>query len=96
MPNTEINPQSRPALAPKVRLQTDQVTGKTVLLYPEGLLQLNSTAQAVVSRCDGKISVDDILCSLGEEYEVGVETLRSDVSEIFSELHQRRLLVFNL
>ena len=47
--NTVIDLQSRPALAARVRLQTDPVSGEPVLLYPEGLLLLNATAHAVAS-----------------------------------------------
>ena len=77
-------------------MQKDPVTGEPVLLYPEGLLQLNPTAEAVVRCCDGKTSVSQILYSLGEEYEVSVETLRADLCEILSELKQRQVIVFNL
>src|SRR3954452_6125009 len=37
-----------PRLAAKVRVQTDRVCCGTVLLYPEGVLVLNSTGAAVV------------------------------------------------
>ena len=35
-----IDAQSRPALAPGTRLQTDRVTGDPVLLSPEGILKM--------------------------------------------------------
>ena len=34
----------RPKLSSRARLQTDKVTGKPVLLYPEGVLMLNLQA----------------------------------------------------
>src|SRR5262249_51895692 len=36
---------ARPQLARGVRLQIDNLTGKGVLLYPEGIVELNETAQ---------------------------------------------------
>ena len=37
-------------------LETDKVSNEPVLLYPEGILQLNETAHAIVERCDGRTS----------------------------------------
>ena len=69
------------------------VSGEPVLLYPEGLLRLNPTAYEVVARCDGKITVDQLLCSLGEEFEVDAGILRADVLECLAHLQQKQLLV---
>jgi pyrroloquinoline quinone biosynthesis protein D len=88
-----LNPQSRPTLAPRVRLQTDAITGEPVLLYPEGLLVLNPTAYEIVTHCDGKITVDELIRLLYDEYEESEETLRHDVLETLADLKQRNLIV---
>ena len=87
-----IDPQSRPALAARVRLQVDPVDGEPVLLYPEGLLRLNATANEVLARCDGQRTVAGIVAALGEEYEVDVETLRADVLECLAHLRGKQLI----
>ena len=94
MPNTAIDPQSRPALNRRARLQTDPASGEPVLLYPEGLLQLNDTAHAVLSRCDGKATIEDIIASLAGEYEVDADTLRADVLECLADFHGRQFVTF--
>ena len=86
------DPQSRPVLVPCVRLQTDPVTGESVLLYPEGILILNPTAYEIVTRCDGKITVDGLIGLLYDEYEES-EDLRHDVLETLGDLKQRNLIV---
>ena len=58
---------AQPKLARGVRLQTDSKTGNSVLLFPEGVLELNETAQDIVSRCDGR-TVGEIVQTLAEEY----------------------------
>ena len=93
MQNTVIEGQSRPAMAARVRLQIDPVNGEPVLLYPEGLLRLNSTAHEVVSRCDGQTTVESIVASLGSEYEVNAETMWADVLDCLTQLQQRQLIV---
>ena len=94
MQNTAIDPQSRPALAARARLQVDPVDGAPVLLYPEGLLQLNETARDVLSRCDGRTTIDEIVAALSTEYEASAEALRGDVLDCLAEFHRRQLLVF--
>ena len=84
--------QSRPALAPGVRLQTDKVSGEPVLVFPEGVLFINSTAQDIVARCDGQATVEQILAALAEEYDAPAADLREDVMACLTELRQRKLL----
>jgi pyrroloquinoline quinone biosynthesis protein D len=83
---------SRPKLAAGSRLQTDRVTGEPVLLSPEGIQILNETALAILSRCDGVATVDQIAVALAEEYE-SEEPLHADVLECLAELHSRKLIV---
>src|SRR5690348_13302911 len=54
----KIADDARPRLAPGVRLQIDRTTGKNVLLFPEGIVELNETAQEILNRCDGRALSD--------------------------------------
>ena len=81
-------------IAPGVRLETDKVTREPVLLYPEGILQLNETAHAIVERCDGLTSVTDIIAALAAEYEISEDELARDVTECLDDLQQRNLIAF--
>jgi pyrroloquinoline quinone biosynthesis protein D len=91
MPAIDFN--SRPALAPGVRLQLDKVTGEPVLLYPEGVLELNATAHAIVNLCHGAATLDEILAALRAEYEVEESVLRADAQECLDDLLNRHLVV---
>ncbi len=44
-----ITGSAQPRLARGVRLQTDSKTDKSVLLFPEGVLELNETAQEILT-----------------------------------------------
>jgi pyrroloquinoline quinone biosynthesis protein D len=88
-----IDSNARPARGPGVRLQLDKSTGEPVLLYPEGVLELNDTAHAILNLCNGSMTVNEIVTSLAQEYEVPVEVLRADALECMGDLLQRRLLV---
>jgi coenzyme PQQ biosynthesis protein PqqD len=91
-----IDQQQCVSLAPGVRLQTDPATGDEVLLYPEGILILNETAREIVTRCDGKTTIAEIVAALAAEYESSAAELESDVSECLDDLRRRKLIVFAL
>jgi pyrroloquinoline quinone biosynthesis protein D len=88
---TEISDLARPQLAKGVRLQVDSITGKSVLLYPEGILELNETAQDILCRCDGR-SVAEIVQGLAQQYDADTDTLGADVRETLADVHQRKLI----
>jgi pyrroloquinoline quinone biosynthesis protein D len=88
---TQITDDARPRLARGVRLQIDRATGKSVLLFPEGIVELNETAQEILVRCDGR-ALGDIACALAEEYEADLGTLAVDVREILADLQRRKLV----
>ncbi|HZR05564.1 MAG TPA: pyrroloquinoline quinone biosynthesis peptide chaperone PqqD [Candidatus Udaeobacter sp.] len=91
MQTPTINASAQPGFARGVRLQTDSKTGNSVLLFPEGLLELNDTAQDILSRCDGR-TVGQIIQALAEEYDVDPKMLAADVCETLSDLQRRHLI----
>jgi pyrroloquinoline quinone biosynthesis protein D len=88
---TQISDDARPRLARGVRLQIDSATGKSVLLFPEGIVELNETAQDILGRCDGR-ALSEIALGLAEDYEVDLATLVVDVREILADLQRRKLV----
>ena len=88
---TAISDTARPRLAKGVRLQSASTTGKSVLLFPEGVVELNETAHEILTRCDGR-TVSEIVQVLAEEYDADLAALASDVRETLADLQQRRLL----
>jgi pyrroloquinoline quinone biosynthesis protein D len=89
---TTANPDAaQPRLARGVRLQIDSATGKSVLLFPEGIVELNETAHEILSRCDGQ-TLSEIVQALAEEYDSDVAALAADVRETLADLHERKLI----
>jgi pyrroloquinoline quinone biosynthesis protein D len=60
------------------RLQWEPVQEAHVLLYPEGMVKLNASAAAIMSRCDGVRTVADIVADIEQAY--GVTGLAADVT----------------
>jgi len=86
-----ISDAAQPRIAKGVRLQVDPATGKTVLLFPEGIVELNETAQEILSRCDGR-TLSEIVRDLAEEYDADVAALAADVRETLADLNERKLI----
>jgi len=87
----KIRDSVQPRLARGVRLETDSATGKSVLLFPEGVVELNETAHEILTRCDGR-TVSEIVQALAEEYDADLAALGTDVRETLTDLQQRRLI----
>ncbi len=77
-----------PRLRHGVRLVHDPVRDQAALLYPEGVLLLDDTATAVLSRCTGR-STADIAAALAREYD-GFDP--ADVDDLLTDLTRRRLI----
>jgi pyrroloquinoline quinone biosynthesis protein D len=54
----------RPRMATMFRLQFEPVQDAWVLLYPEGMVKLNTPAAEILRRCDGQRSVEAIVDEL--------------------------------
>jgi pyrroloquinoline quinone biosynthesis protein D len=86
-----IPDDAQPRLARGVRLQLDRTTGNGVLLFPEGIMELNETAREILARCDGR-TLSEITRALAEEYDVDLAALAADVREILADLQHRKLV----
>ena len=81
-----------PRLHAKARLQRDEVRGREVLLYPEGLVGLNPTGAEILGLCDGARSLADIVATLERRY--GASGLERDVTAFLDRLAAKGLVVY--
>ena len=54
----------RPRLNKLFRLQWEEVQQAYVLLYPEGMVKLNQSAAEILKRCDGTLTVAELIVEL--------------------------------
>ena len=95
MVTESIAPDSLPKISRRARLQTDKVTGKPVLLYPEGVLVLNETGLATVTLCTGECTVEEIAGKLAGRYKAPLQTILPEVTTYLTRLRARNLLEFS-
>ena len=80
----------RLVIAHGLRLQWEPAQEAHVLLYPEGMVRLNSSAGAIMRRCDGARTLADIVADLERSY--GVTGLAADVRAFIALALEKRWL----
>jgi pyrroloquinoline quinone biosynthesis protein D len=87
---TDMPDTVKPAIAQGLRLQWEAAQEAHVLLYPEGMVKLNGSAGAIMSRCDGTRTLADIVADLERSY--GLSGLATDVRAFVVLALQKRWL----
>lgn len=82
-----LNLQLVPSIALGYRMQWEEAQDCHVLLYPEGMVQLNETANLILQQCDGKQTLAQVIATL--EAEFMEEDLQADVLDFMSEAIER-------
>lgn len=88
-----IDLKSKPTLAPGCRLGENN--NQRVLLMPERALRLNGPSLEIVTRCDGKHAVGQIVAELQKIYsKADPKKIEQDILGYLSLLHDQRALEF--
>lgn len=66
-----------PAIRTGFRLQWEPVQNAYVMLYPEGMITLNTSAAEILRRCDGSRTIDEIVAELEAAFQRN--DLRSEI-----------------
>ncbi|VTU34685.1 pyrroloquinoline quinone biosynthesis peptide chaperone PqqD [Variovorax sp. PBL-E5] len=81
-----IAPDARPRMSALFRMQFEPAQDSWVLLYPEGMVRLNTPAAEILRRCDGRRTVDDIVAELERAF--AQTSLHDDVMVFLSQALQ--------
>jgi len=63
-----INPDQIIQFSPLHRLQWEEAQQKYVILYPEGMVELNQSSAEILKLCDGSRLVAQIVIELEEKF----------------------------
>ncbi|MFA5984658.1 MAG: pyrroloquinoline quinone biosynthesis peptide chaperone PqqD [Methylococcaceae bacterium] len=63
-----INPNLPITFSPTHRLQWEEAQQKTVILYPEGMVELNQSSAEILKCCDGTHKLADIISTLEAQF----------------------------
>jgi len=64
-----VDADARPVVGRGFRLQWEPAQNAHVLLYPEGMVRLNTSAGEIMRRCDGEHTVAEIVADLERTFE---------------------------
>ncbi|MGA1939638.1 pyrroloquinoline quinone biosynthesis peptide chaperone PqqD [Arcobacter sp. YIC-310] len=70
------------------QLQFEKAQDCFVLLYPEGMVQLNQSAGEIMNQCDGTKSFNQIVKTLEKKFEMS--DLSKDIEAFFNEAFERK------
>jgi pyrroloquinoline quinone biosynthesis protein D len=63
-----INPNQTIKFSPMHRLQWEEAQQKNVILYPEGMVELNQSSAEILKLCDGTRMLDQIVSDLEQKF----------------------------
>ncbi len=63
-----INSEQTIQFSPMHRLQWEEAQQKDVILYPEGMVELNQSSAEILKLCDGSRKLDQIVIDLEEKF----------------------------
>lgn len=72
-----LNPEQLLTFSPLHRLQWEEVQQKTVILYPEGMVELNQSSAEILKLCDGTRQLAQLVQELEEKF--NASNLTNDV-----------------
>jgi pyrroloquinoline quinone biosynthesis protein D len=85
---SEVSAESRPSIGRGFRLQWEAAQNAYVLLYPEGMIKLNTSAGEILKRCDGASTIEQITANLEQAF--ATTGLEKDVIAFVAMAHEKR------
>ncbi len=65
------------------RLQWEEVQQKDVILYPEGMVELNQSSAEILKLCDSSRTLDQLVIDLEEKF--ATRGLKNDISSFLED-----------
>ena len=65
------------------RLQWEEAQQKDVILYPEGMVELNQSSAEILKLCDGSRMLDQLVADLEEKF--STSGLKNDMSSFLED-----------
>jgi pyrroloquinoline quinone biosynthesis protein D len=88
----QIPGDARPRLPRGVRLRNDEARGGHVLLAPERVVRADPVAVAILERCDGTRTLNELVEELCAAYKGDAERIEADVRALLADLAAKRMI----
>lgn len=77
-----IDPNQTISFSPMHRLQWEEAQQKDVILYPEGMVELNQSSAEILKLCDGQRTLEQIVTELEQKF--ATTGLSNDISNFLN------------
>lgn len=77
-----INPELPVRFSPLHRLQWEEAQQKYVILYPEGMVELNQSSAEILKLCDGSRALAAIVAELEDQF--STQGLTGDITHFLN------------
>jgi pyrroloquinoline quinone biosynthesis protein D len=77
-----INPDLKLSFSPLHRLQWEEAQQKNVILYPEGMVELNQSSAEILKLCDGSRQLAQIISELEDKF--ATQGLGNDITQFLN------------
>jgi len=74
-----LNPDLMISFSPMHRLQWEEAQQKDVILYPEGMVELNQSSAEILKLCDGTRNLQKLVTDLEDKF--STTGLKNDINE---------------
>ncbi len=74
-----LNPDLMINFSPMHRLQWEEAQQKDVILYPEGMVELNQSSAEILKLCDGTRNLHQLVTDLEEKF--STNGLKNDIND---------------
>lgn len=81
-----------PRLPRGVRLRHDHVRDRWILLAPERIFELDEIGVEILKRCDGRLTVEEIVGALAVEFAASPEEVRADIESFLKDFADKRVV----
>jgi pyrroloquinoline quinone biosynthesis protein D len=85
--DSNIQSCRKPSIPRGFRLQWEAAQNAHVLLYPEGMVKLNGSAGEILSRCNGSLTLEQIVSDLEQTF--GRTGLQPDIESFLALARER-------
>ncbi len=86
--NRNFQPEDRPRLNSMYLFRWEKSQDAYVLLYPEGVIKLNTSASEILKRCTGELTIGDIVAELKTLF-VGAPDIENSVYRFLETSHAK-------
>ncbi len=81
-----LNPELTINFSPTHRLQWEEAQQKDVILYPEGMVELNHSSAEILKLCDGSRTLEQLVTDLEQKF--STSGLKNDISSFLEDALQ--------